>query len=342
MPGSQSSGPRLATTVPRPAPKLATFAVKRRASPDPCGTRSMEKTGQPPVEIESILCRRRNSSNDYCKQSARVGDNFRGLTRVLGWQRMCAGGEGWRSWMGVCALFDRIPGGGTVWSARCKPSSAGPRGLAWCLSEFHFTSQVSRTTGHAERPGLSQALDEVRAQRVGVLVAETVSRFAGDAAILEGVRMVLGKSKARLATADESGNADLDEDRQDFEAFMSKREIKQIRVRTKGALAVKRLRGEACSHAPWGFRRKADDSHVVRRGVRVCGADCAGCLRVEADDWEQAVIVRAKLLSDEGLSIRKIEEVLRAEGVTGRTGPPLSHTQIHRFLRPLLLAVAND
>jgi DNA invertase Pin-like site-specific DNA recombinase len=205
-----------------------------------------------------------------------------------------------------------------------------------------FDFEVSRTIDHGDRPGMALALDTIRQQHSTVLVAETVSRLVGDPTILGAIRRVLAKSGARLATADETGNADLDEDRQDFDALFSKREIKQIKSRTKGALAVKRMRGEVVGVLPYGFGRKADGQHVKdpRTHAPRCEAGCVGCLHVEPNAAEQAVIHRAKALSDEGSTVRAIAAQLTAEGVRGRTGNPLSHTQVHRFLRPLLEADA--
>jgi len=209
------------------------------------------------------------------------------------------------------------------------------------LTAISFDFEVSRTTAHDARPGLIQALDALRSAGAVAIVAETVSRFAGDAAILEALRRECRKRGARLAVSNETGNADHDEDSQDLEAFLSKREIKAIRARTRGALAVKKMRGEVVGEVAYGYRRAADGSHALtRERQRRCAPDCAGCLHVEPDPGEAAVIARAKALSDEGLSIRKIAAALDAEGITGRTGRPLSHTQVHRFLRPLLLAVA--
>jgi len=182
-----------------------------------------------------------------------------------------------------------------------------------------YDPAVSRTLDHGARQGLTAALDGAR-ESGAVLVAETVSRFAGDGYILEAIRRQLGRRGSRLATADETGNADLDEDRQDFEAMFSKREIKQIRSRTKGALAVKKLRGERVGCIPYGKRLAPDGVHL------------------EVDESELTVVARAKALSDTGLSVRGIAAQLAREGIVGRTGNPLSHTQVHRFLRPLLLA----
>jgi len=206
------------------------------------------------------------------------------------------------------------------------------------LVAVFFDYATSRTTEHHARPGLSAAIDSLT--KGTVLVAENVSRYAGDAVILGGIRAACTKRGARLATADETGDADLDEDRQDFEALFSKREIKMIRRRTKGALAVKKLRGERLGNVPFGFRRKLDDQHVMRRGVRMCALSCMGCLHIESDEHEQRIIARAKVLSDVGLSVRAIAAALNEEGFRTRKGTPFSHTLVHRFLQPLLIAEA--
>lgn len=211
------------------------------------------------------------------------------------------------------------------------------------LLGISFDYELSRTLDHGARPGLGYALDVVRAHKIGVLVGESVSRLAGDGFILETIRRQLPKG-SRLATSDETGDRDLDEDRQEFDAMFSRREIKQIRQRTKGALAAKKMLGQVIGQVPWGFRLKADGEHVVRDGVKRCkpasqtGHECAGCRNLEPDPVEQGVVARAKELSDGGLSLRKIAGALEAESVVGRTGHPLSAVQVHRFLRPLLEA----
>ena len=182
------------------------------------------------------------------------------------------------------------------------------------------------------------ALDVLREQGIGILIAETVSRLAYDVVILGAIRKALPRG-ARLTTANETGNADLDEDREDFEALFGKREIKQIRQRTKGALAVKKMRGEVVGAVPFGFRRKADGEHVTRQdGSRKCTLECPGCKRIEQDPDEQAIIARA--LHSSGMSVAAVERQLRADGVTSRVGKPLIYTQVFRLLSAVALAVA--
>jgi DNA invertase Pin-like site-specific DNA recombinase len=212
-------------------------------------------------------------------------------------------------------------------------SWANRRGLS--LLGISHDVEMSRTLAYGERPGLTGALDLVKSEHIDVLVGESVSRLAGDSVILAGIRGALPRW-ARLATADETGNEDLDDDRQEFEAFFSKREIKQIRQRTRGALAMKKLRGEAMGVLSYGFRLKANGSHVMRDRVRKCigrAPDCAGCLHVEPDEGEQAIIRRVLALSAEGKTLQGILDSLTADQIYSRVGKPFGMTQIQRMIR---------
>ena len=75
-------------------------------------------------------------------------------------------------------------------------------------------------------------------------------------------------------------------------------------TRTRAALAVKRSRGEATSHAPFGFRAVA--------GVLV------------ADEAEQAVIAQVRVARARGMTVRAIAAELEAAGIVSRKGRPLA------------------
>ena len=72
------------------------------------------------------------------------------------------------------------------------------------------------------------------------------------------------------------------------------------------------------------------------------GRQRSGVAKYGADPAEQAVISRAVDLSAEGLSVRAIAAQLASDGIVGRTGRPLSHVQVHRFLRPILVSLAES
>ncbi len=87
---------------------------------------------------------------------------------------------------------------------------------------------------------------------------------------------------------------------------------------TRAALAAKRSRGEATSHAPYGYR--SEDGVLVK------------------DDAEQAVIACVRELREEGLTLRAITLQLKAKGVVSRRGKPLAISAVHELVRsPLAL-----
>lgn len=91
------------------------------------------------------------------------------------------------------------------------------------------------------------------------------------------------------------------------------------RTLVRGALARKKSQGEKTGgHAPYGQRMASDGLHL------------------EEDPGEQAIIARAKALSDAGLTVRAIAAALAAEGHRNRAGKPLAFQAIGLFLRPLL------
>lgn len=201
---------------------------------------------------------------------------------------------------------------------------------AWCKSEGYELVQVYEdlaTSGGAEiadRPGLAGALSSLRSHQATALIAAKRDRFARDVAIAGEVERLAYKAGCRTFAADGMGNGEDDGAAflRDISACMSAHERRLIRRRTRDALALKRARGERAGCIPYGQRLGKDGVHLM------------------PDPAEQAVIARAKALSDEGLSVRAIAAALESEGVLGRTGAPLGHVQVHRLLRPLLLAEA--
>src|SRR5580692_5641499 len=88
-----------------------------------------------------------------------------------------------------------------------------------------------------------------------------------------------------------------------------------IRARTTAALAVIRARGQKTGGSvPYGYRLDADGRTLV------------------AVEGEQAVIVRARVLAVEGLSLRTVAGQLAAEGHVSRKGSPFSAVQVARML----------
>lgn len=87
-----------------------------------------------------------------------------------------------------------------------------------------------------------------------------------------------------------------------------------IRGRTRGALAVKKSRGERVGGVPFGFKLSDDRVHLV------------------ADEAEQVVLVELRTLRAAGHSIRAVTERLNAQGHRAR-GSRWHATTVARLLR---------
>ena len=91
-------------------------------------------------------------------------------------------------------------------------------------------------------------------------------------------------------------------------------EREMIRSRTRAALQAKKARGERVGEVAYGYQLAADGVHV------------------EPNAAEQSTITAIRDLRSSGRSVRGIAAELASRGVVGRTGRPLSHTQVHRLL----------
>jgi DNA invertase Pin-like site-specific DNA recombinase len=184
---------------------------------------------------------------------------------------------------------------------------------AWAVREgvtiaaWHTDAGVSGGAPIADRPALLAALADLRAHGAGVLAVAKRDRLARDvmaAAMIDRMALDAG---ARIVSAAGEGTEGDDPAavlmRRMVDAF-AEYERALIAARTRAALAVKRARGEATSHAPYGYR--AEGGMLVR------------------DAGEQAVIARVRQARAEGLALRVIADALRAEGIVNRAGRPFA------------------
>lgn len=173
-------------------------------------------------------------------------------------------------------------------------AAEGVEVVAW-----HVDHGVSGGALLDKRPALLEALDDLRARGAGLLVVAKRDRLARDVAMAALVERLVEKERAKVASADGTGNGDTPEAgliRSIMDAF-AQYERAIIRARTSAALQVKRDRGEATGgNTPYGWRVAAD-------GVRL--------VKVPA---EQSAIQRAKDLRSQGLSYRAVCERLADEG----------------------------
>jgi site-specific DNA recombinase len=194
----------------------------------------------------------------------------------------------------------------TAWAAR-----EGVTIVAW-----HTDAGVSGGAPIADRPALLAALAALRAHGAGVLAVAKRDRLARDvmaAAMLD--RMVLDAGARIVSAAGEGTEGD------DPAAVLMRRMVDAfaeyeralIAARTRAALAVKRERGEATSHAPYGYRAEG--------GMLVPHAP------------EQAVLVLVRKAREEGFTVREITAQLEAKGVVSRRGKPLAVSAVGELVR---------
>jgi len=201
---------------------------------------------------------------------------------------------------------------------------------AWCVAhgatvvaEFEDLG-VRGATPLEKRIGLNEALDALTAQGAGVLLVAKRDRLARDVIVSAVVERLVERQGARVMAADGTGNGDSPEAelmRRIVDAF-SVYERMVIAGRTRAALRVKKLKGERVGGVPLGFRLSADPG------------------RIEPDAGEQEVIAIVRQLRGDGLSLRQIDEELRARGHRPRGGGSFHVQTLANILRPEAVACA--
>jgi DNA invertase Pin-like site-specific DNA recombinase len=169
-----------------------------------------------------------------------------------------------------------------------------------------------------KRPGLMSALDDLRVHSAGVLLCAKRDRLSRDPILTAMIERLAERAGAVVrSVAGEGTDADDPSSmlmRRIVDAF-AEYERALIRTRTKTALAVKRSRGERAGAVPWGFVLDPDEVHL------------------RPSPSEQAVVDRVQEAHARGLSQREIVAELARGAVVGRTGRPLTKTQVVRILR---------
>ena len=178
--------------------------------------------------------------------------------------------------------------------------------VAWCCD-----AGVSGGAAIADRAELLVALAALREHGAGVFVVAKRDRLARDVMAAAMIERMAADAGARVVSAAGEGT-----DSDDPSSVLMRRMVDAlaeyeralIAARTRAALAVKRSRGEATSHAPYGFRAEG--------GVLV------------ADEAEQGVIARVREARSRGLTVRAIADELRAAGIVSRGGRPLAVSSV--------------
>jgi site-specific DNA recombinase len=163
--------------------------------------------------------------------------------------------------------------------------------------------RLGGATPAEDRPGLMAALGGLRRHGAGILLAAKRDRLAREVVVAATIERLALDAGARIVTADGVAAEDTPEGQlmRGLLDLFAAYERAVIRARTKAALAAKRARGERVSRRPpLGFR--FDGGRLV------------------ADPAEQAVLDRIQGMRESGLSLKRVADILNAEGVRCRGG----------------------
>jgi DNA invertase Pin-like site-specific DNA recombinase len=189
---------------------------------------------------------------------------------------------------------------------------------------------ISGAAGIAGRPGLFEAINELKTLRAGWLVVAKRDRLARDLEVIIAIEKAVTAAGGQIACVDgpiiEGAAGKLI--RRQFDVF-AEYERGVIGERTKAALAAKRARGERFGTIPYGKKLAPDGQH---QAPRRCSPKCAGCLRLEDEPYEQRVIEAARAMRERGITLRGIASLLDVEGYKTRTGTAFTHIQVGKML----------
>ena len=168
------------------------------------------------------------------------------------------------------------------------------------------------------RPALTRALGMLTEGGADALIVVKLDRLTRSVADLGGlVADYFSPNGAALLSVSEQIDTRTSAGRLVLNvlASVAQWEREAIGERTAAAMQHKASKGEFCGgKAPFGFALAADGVTLVP---------------VEA---EQATIARARALSGEGLSLRKVAVQLASEGRLARSGAPFEAKQVQRML----------
>jgi DNA invertase Pin-like site-specific DNA recombinase len=183
------------------------------------------------------------------------------------------------------------------------------------VAAWHTDAGVSGAAEIDARPGLVGALADVARLRAGVLAVAKRDRLARDVVVAATVERTVGRSGARVQTADGIANGSTADDafRRHLEDGLAALERARVGTRTKAALAVLRALGEVSNHAPFGYRAEGG--------------------RLVADEAEQEVLAAVREARARGLTVRAIALELEQAGIVSRRGKPLHFTAVADMVR---------
>lgn len=169
------------------------------------------------------------------------------------------------------------------------------------LVAIHEDAGVSGSNGVEDREGLPLALDDIQDGRAEAVVILRLDRLARSLTVQEGILAKVWSMGGKVV-ATEFGT--IEQDDPDDPMRTALRQIMGVIAQLDRSMVVKRLRAGRQRKAELGgfaygsphFGTRAEDGELV------------------PDDREQATLARIRELRDQGESLRRIAEVLTAEG----------------------------
>lgn len=171
-----------------------------------------------------------------------------------------------------------------------------------------------------DRPGLMIALDMLQDGRATALLVTRLDRLTRSVRDLgELLERYFAPGKCALMSVGEQIDTRSSSGRLVLNvlASVSQWEREAIGERTKAVMAYKASQNERCGSIPYGYELAPDRVHLLPLAS------------------EQAVIARARQLSSEGRSLRKVARVLAHEGLVPRQGGLWAPMQVSRMLATL-------
>ncbi|MBM3194812.1 MAG: resolvase [Chlamydiae bacterium] len=185
------------------------------------------------------------------------------------------------------------------------------------LSGTFIEEGIGGATSLDKRPALLRAIDAL--SKGDILLVSRLDRLSRD---LYGgiiIEEAVAHKKAKIASVAGEGT-----ENEDPASIMIRQMIRVvagfernlIKLRTKSAMAAKKLRGERVGHIPFGFR--------LGQGKLL-----------EPNPEEQAILVKIRELRMEGMSMREIAEQLNHRKIFNRGQRKWNHESIRNAMKKI-------
>lgn len=193
---------------------------------------------------------------------------------------------------------------------------------SWCkangyqLAQVFVDAGVSGSLSVADRDGLSDALDTLKAIKAQALVVTKRDRLSRDYIEAGLIDRICAKAKAKVMATDAASNGDSPEDvmqRGMLDLFATYERL-VIKMRTRAALQHKKRTGQKyCNQTPYGFEA------IEGRLVQVA--------------QEAAVVAEIQAARQQGATLQAIANSLNGRGIPTKTGKQWQPATIHLLLK---------